>query len=305
MTASLSNRSFSAGKFMFALDGTPCGYVNSFEGGNMAAEVSEQKQGALGFQKKTVTTRKWSPIKVRTGIGMSRGLFNWMDQAFVPNFLYKNGSLTVCNANYEAQRRVDLMNMLITKVTFPALDGAGKDLGYFDVEMTPEMCRWAKEGGQKMMGEAAAKQKAWQVKHFALEFPGLPTRNVSKVSSISWEAKVIHDTNGGDLEHTVLPTYTTISDFNFDLSMIDMEPWAQKAHAWFIDGKCLEEDEMTAAIILQDPARKEIGRITLFNVGLKAFDANPKLEGDSGQAARFKVTCYAERCKLELKYNDA
>lgn len=299
-------RSFTNGKLVFGVDGTPCGYLQSFEGGNMVAELQTHKLGGASFQKKHVTTRKWTPVKARTGIGMSRGMYQWMQQSFDLSVAYKSGFITVCDFNYKAQRRMDILGMLLTKVTLPTLDGSSPNTGYFDLEMEPEQCRWLKEGGQDVRGEIGAKQKAWHTANFRIEVGNLPCKNVAKVEGISWQCQIKADEIGDAIEYTKHPVSTTITDFTLSCSMVDLEPWAQKAKSWFIDGRCLESDEMTVAITLLAPDRvEELGTITLLNCGFKEFEAQPKMEAEGGEIARFKVKMYAEQCKFMPLYTDA
>jgi hypothetical protein len=298
-------RTYTAGKFMLELDGTPCGFLQSFEGGTMVAEMATHKDGANHYEKKHITSTKWSPVKFRVGAGMGRGVFEWMRQSFSLGYMPKNGAITVCDFNYKAQRRIDLFGMLITKVTFPALDGASKDSMYFDIEVTPESCRWVKEGGQDVKGNAGVKQKAWQAKNFKFELAGLPTGKVSKVEGLSFECKTKMDEIGGVREHSVHPVATTVSDITVYASMSDVDPWAAKAEDWFIRGNCLEQHEMTGAVTLLGPDGKENGRIELMNVGFKEFEAQPKLEAQSESVARFKVKLYVEQVNLVMTNVDA
>ncbi|MEZ4368331.1 MAG: phage tail protein [Kofleriaceae bacterium] len=298
--------SFSAGKFLMDLDGMRCGFLQSFEGGNMVAELASHKMGPSNFEKKHVTTTKWGAVKFKAGIGMSKAVYEWMQAAFDMGVLYKNGAITVADFNYKAQRRMDMMNMLMTKVTMPAFDGDSKESAYFDIEVMPEQIRWMKESGGDLRGDIGPKQKAFQCANFRFELGGLPCGRVNKIEGLAWECKTTTDAVGEKREHTIHPTSTSVSDFTLHISMADLEPWAAKAKSWFIDGNCLEGDEMSGAVVMLGPDMKtELGRIDLMNVGMKEFIGNPKLEAQSDKVARFQVKCYAERVKLSLSGTDA
>ena len=304
--ASLTERSFTAGKFAFELDGTRVGFLQNVSGGSMTAELATHKMGPHNSEKKNVTTIKWTPVKIRTGIGMSRGLYQWIQAAFDMGVLYKNGAVTVADFNYKAQRRMDIMNMLMTKVTMPTLDGESKETGYFDIEMQPEQCRWIKEGGQDVRGLIGPKQKGWHCANWRLEIGGLPTKRVAKVEGLAWECKTTFDWIGDSRENTAHPVATTVTDWTIHVSMADIEPWQAKAKQWFVDGHCLEGDEMTAALTLMSPNfATEFGRIEMLNVGLKEFDAHAKLEAQGQQVARFTVKLYTEQMRFQLMEADA
>jgi phage tail-like protein len=302
----LNDRSYTSGKFAFELDGHRCGFLQNVEGGQMIAELATHKMGPNNYEKKNVTTVKWGDVKMRTGIGMSKGLYQWIQAAFDMGVLYKNGAITVANFNYKAERRMDLLNMLMTKVQMPTLDGASKDTGYFDITCAIEQIRWLKEGGQDVRGEVGPKQKAWHCSNWRYEMAGLPAKRIAKVEGLAWECKTTMDSIGDARENTIHPTATTVTDFTLHISMRDLEAWAAKAKDWFVDGNCLEPNEMTAAISLLAPdMNKELGRIELMNVGLKEFNAHGKLEAQTENVARFQVKCYAEQIKFYLTDVDA
>jgi len=302
----LADRTYTAGKFAFELDGHRCGFLQSFEGGDMTAELATHKMGPSNYEKKNVTTVKWTPLKLRTGIGMSKGLYQWIQAAFDMGVMYKNGACTIADFNYKAQRRMDITNMLMTKVTMPTLDGASKETGYFDIEAVPEMCRWLKEGGQDVRGEIGPKQKGWHCANWRFEIGGLPTKRVAKIEGLAWECKTAMDSIGDSRENTIHPVATTVTDWTIHISLADLEAWQAKAKQWFVDGKCLEGDEMTAAITLMDPSfQKELGRIELMNVGLKEFKAHGKLEAQTENVARFQVKLYTEQMKFILNETDS
>jgi phage tail-like protein len=305
---SLNGRSYTAGKFLFELDGHRCGYLQSFDGGDLQGEIAEHRSGTSNSNKKHMTTFKYTPIKMRTGIGMSKGMYLWIQAAFDLGVLYKNGAVTVANFDYKSQRRMDIINMLMTKVTLPTLDGSSKESGYFDLEFVPESCRWLKESGADVRGEIGAKQKGWHCANWRLELSGLETacKRVAKIEGISWECKTTRDDIGDSREQTIHPVATTVSDWTIHMSMADIEPFAQKAKQWFIDGKCLEGDEMTASITLLGPDMStEFGRIEFLNVGIKEFKANPKMEGQNEAVARGSMKLYAEQVRFHLLQTDA
>jgi hypothetical protein len=303
----LTNRSYTAGKFAFELDGRRCGFLQSFEGGEMGAELAVHKMGPANFEKKNATTIKWTPIKMKTGIGMSKSVYQWLQGAFEMDVGYKDGAVTVADFNYKAQRRVDIFGMLMTKVTMPTLDGQSKETAYFDIEAVPETCRWSKESGADLRGEIGPSQKGWQCANWRLDTGGaLPAKRVGKIEGIAWECKTAMDSCGDGRENTIHPVCTTVTDWTAHISMADLEPWQAKAKQWFVDGHCLEGNEMGFAISMMDPTfSKELGRIELMNVGFKEFKAMGKLEAQTENVARFQVKFYTEQMKFILNETDA
>lgn len=298
MTASINGRTYTAGKFLWEVDGIRVGFLQSFEGGDMQAELATHKMGANAYEKKNITNVKWSEIKIRTGAGMSKHFWEWMQAALDLGVLYKNGACTVMDFNYKAQRRMDIMNMLMTKVTFPTWDGSSKEAAYIDFAFMPEMVRWMKESGAAQQGQLGPKTKAWHCANFRFEMAGLPCKRVGKIEGLTWECKTAMDMIGDARENTIHPVATTVTDFTLHISMADLEPWAQEADSWFRLGQCLEANEKSATITMLGPDMSTaLGTVEMYNVGFKEFKSQPKLEGQKEEVARFQVKCYVERMR--------
>ena len=306
MSANINGRTYTAGKFLFEMDGTRVGFIQSCEGGHATAELATHNMGPNNYQKKNVTTIKYAPVKIRTGAGMSKGFWEWMRAALDLGVLYKNGAVTVADFNYKAQRRMDCMNMLMSKVTFPTWDGGSKETAYIDFEFSCEMIRWMKESGADVRGQVGPKQKTWHCSNFRYEMAGLPCKRVAKIEGLTWECKTAMDMIGDARENTIHPVATTITDFTLHISMADLDPWAAKADQWFRLGQCTEGDEMSSTITMLAPDMSTVvGTVELFNVGFKEFQAQPKLEAQTENVARFQVKCYAERSVFHPGNTDA
>jgi hypothetical protein len=125
---------------------------------------------------------------------------------------------------------------------------------------------------------------------------GLPCKRVAKIEGLTWECKTAMDMIGDARENTIHPVATTVTDFTLHISMADLDPWAAKADQWFRLGQCLEGDEMSATItMLQPDMATPVGTVEMYNVGFKEFQAQPKLEAQTENVARFQVKCYVER----------
>jgi hypothetical protein len=286
--------------------------VQSFEGGNMVAELASHKAGARPTSRRSTSPpRKWGPVKVKTGAGMSKGLYEWMQSAFDMGVLYKNGAITVVRLQLQGPApHGHALNMLMTKVTMPTLDafGVARSRRTSTSRCMPEQIRWIKEGGTDVRRRPSARSRRRGTPPTSASSIGRPAvrPRVAKIEGLSWECKVTHDMVGEHRENTIHPTATTISDFTLTISQADLEAWAQKAKSWFVDGNCLEGDEMTGMITLLGPdMKKELATIELLNVGFKEFEANPKLEAQTESVARFKVKCYAEQVKFTPTYVNA
>lgn len=297
-----NERSHTAGRFVLDIGGHQVGYLKKFSGLEMEADIVPNDLGPDNVQKKHVANVKWTPGKATVGIAMGKGLYDWIKLSFDKSSEQRSGSFVAADFNYKATSRLEFQQALITSVTVPKLDGASKEAAYFDVEFDAESVRWHKGGGEDIRAAIGAKQKAWLCSMFRVEIGGLPCDRVATVDSFTWKCSVAPDQVGIFREPTKHPAKVTVPDIKLGISMADYQPWADAAKKWFVDGHHLEGDEMTGRIVFLDPSlKKEIGEITLLNVGFKKFSKDA-FEANSEKIARFSVELYVE--KMEFKINE-
>jgi hypothetical protein len=298
-------RSHTAGRFSLDVDGYNVGFLKKFSGMAMEADIVANDLGPDNVQKKHVSNIKWTPGKATVGIGMGKGMYDWIQAAFDKGYLTKNGAFTSADFNYKAMSRLDFMNALITSVTVPKLDGASKDAAYFDIEFEAEQVRWSKGGGEDIRGKIGPKQKAWLCSNFRIEIGALPCSRVATVDSFTWKCSVSADQIGIFREPTKHPAKVTVPDIKLSISHADHDAWAQAAKKWFVDGHHLEADEMTGRIVFLDPnMTDELGEVELQNVGFKKF-SDEDAEANSEKIKRFSVELYVEKMKFKLNQYDA
>jgi len=259
------------------------------------------------MQAKHVANIKWTPGKCSVGLGMGKGLYEWIKQSFDKAYVPKNGTLTVANFDFNAESQMTFQSALITSVAFPKLSGDSKDGLYIDVEFQPEQVRWAKGDGKKINGKYGVKQKAHLASNFVFEMGSLPCSRVASVDAFTWKCAVSPDQVGVTREPTYHPAKVTTPDIKISLSMADYEPWASAAKAWFVDGHHLANNEMQGSITLLGPAMdpgKPVGKIDLINCGFKKF-SKQAFESNKEGIARFDVEFYVEGLKFTLNEYDS
>jgi hypothetical protein len=303
----MSTRTYTAGRFVLDIDGYNVGFLKKFEGLNMEADVVANDLGPDNIQKKHVAGIKWTSGKATVGMGMGKGMYEWIKAAFDKGYVTKNGTLTSADFDYKAQSQLTFFNALITGVTVPKLDatpGTGS-AAYFDVEFEAEQVRWAKGGGEVIKGKVGPKQKAWLSNNFRLTMGSLPCNRVSTIDSFTWKCAVAPDHIGTFREPTKHPAKVTTPDLKFSISKADHQAWADAARKWFVDGNHLEGDEMNGQIEFLGPDMKTVlGSIELIGCGFKKFSADAH-EANSEKIARFNVEMYVEGMKFNLTEVDA
>jgi len=281
------------------------GFLKKFSGLAMEADVVSNDLGPANVQKKHVSNIKWTPGKATVGIGMGKGMYDWIQAAFDRNYITKDGAFTSADFNYKAMSRLEFQRALVTSVTIPKLDGSSKDAAYFDVEFEAEQVRWFKSTGEDIKGKIGAKQKAWLCSNFRVEIGSLPCSRVATVDSFTWKCSVTSDQVGIFREPTKHPAKVTVPEIKLTISHADHDAWAQAAKKWFVDGHHLEGDEMTGRIVFLDPnMTDELGEVELQNVGFKKF-SDEDSEANSEKIKRFSVELYVEQMKFKINQYDA
>jgi hypothetical protein len=305
MADSGKGRSYTPGNFVLDVEGYSVAFLKKFSGLSMQGDVVNNDLGPDNVQKKHIANIKWTSGKASIGIGMGKGMYDWIRMSFDKAYMPKNGSFTAADFDYKAQARIDFESALITSVTVPALDGSSKDAAYFDVEFEPEKVRWSKGGGEDIRSKLGPKQKAWLCSNFRFELGGLPTQRVAKIDSFTWKCSVTPDQIGIHREPTKHPAKVTVPDIKVSISYADHQAWADWAKKWFVDGHHLEGDELNGRIVFLGPdMTKELGEITLENVGLKSF-SDDDMEANSEKIKRFTAELYVEKMKFSIKEYDA
>ena len=298
-------RTYTGGRFALDIDGFNVGFLKKFSGLAMEADIVSNDLGPDNVQKKHVANVKWTPGKATIGIGMGKGMYDWIKAAFDKGYITKNGTFTSADFNYKAQSRMDFQGALITAVTVPKLDGASKDAAYFDIEWEAEQVRWAKGGGEDIRGKIGPKQKQWLCSNFRVEIGGLPCNRVATVDSFTWKCAVATDMVGIFVENTKHPAKVTVPDVKLSISYADHQAWADAAKKWFIDGARTEADEMTGRITFLGPnMQTELGHVELQNVGFKKF-SDEDAEANTEKIKRFNVELYVEKMTFFLNEYDA
>lgn len=299
------DRSYTGGNFALDIDGFNVGYLKKCSGMGMVADIAENKGGPHNIVKKHVANIKWEPGKAEVGIGMGKGMYDWIKASFDMAYIAKNGTLTAANFDHKAQTTLTFMNAIIMSVTCPKLSGDDKNGAYFTVEWQCEQVRHAKAGGEDIRGKVGPKQKAWLCSNFRFELGNLPCNRVASIDSWTWKCSVAPDQLGIFREPTYHPACVTCPDLKLSISYADHAAWADAAKKWFVDGHHLESDEMTGRIVFLGPNMKdELGEIGLENVGFKSFK-DDDLEAGSDKIKRFTVELYVEKMKFSIKEYDA
>ena len=286
-----------AGHYALDIGGTPVEALKSISGLDMLADIVANDLGPGLVQKKHVANIAWTPAHASVGMGMGKGMYEWLKASFDKGATHADGTLATADFNFKQRSLLSFYQALLTSITVPRLDASSKEAGAFDIEFAPAQVRVAKGDGSDIRPPIGAKQQPWLCSNFRFELGKLPCARVASIESFTWSCTP--SAAAGVFPPESAATIT-VPDLRLSISAADYDAWADAARAWFIDGNHLEGDEMSGMITLLTPdLQTPLGTITLGNVGFKRFSQLPPASG-SDPVYRFTVDLYVERMALSL-----
>lgn len=279
------------------IDGLPVESLRTISGLDLQADIAGGLPGPGLAPKKHVADVSWTSGRASIGMGMGQAMYEWMKGAFAQGARRADGTLATADVNFRQRSQITFEDALLTAVTVPRLDAASKEPGAFDIEFAPARVRWAKGDGSDIRHAHGSKQQPWVCSNFRFSLGTLPCARVAGIESFTWRCAATPGAGPGTPGQAVA---VTVPDLRISISLADYDAWAQAAHAWFVEGRHLEADEMDGVITLLTPdLQTPLGEIVLGNVGFKRFSQLPAADG-SDALYRFTVDLYVERMSLRL-----
>lgn len=292
-------------RFALEVGGIDVGALRTFSGLDLQADiVSEAPVG--GLAKKHVANFAWTSGRATVGVGMGKGMVDWIRQSFDTGSDARSGSVKVADASGRlVKSTLSFTDARITEVTVPRLDASSKDAAYFDIAFDAERVSWSTGGGGSLVQKPGAVRKSASCSNFRIEIGRLPCARVAAIESFSWQCALATDPIGIEHEPVKHPAKVTVPDLKLSISAADHAAWSDAARAWFVDGRRLEADEMTGRLVLlAADLKEELVAINLSGVGFKAFSHAP-MASSSDQVERFTVTLYVEKMQFKVPALDA
>jgi T4-like virus tail tube protein gp19 len=293
-----SDRSYSAGRTLLELDRQNAGFVKSFEGGAVAAEVVEEPAGATPFIKKHLGQPRYEDIILSLPFSMSSPVYEWIADSWEMTNQRKDGSLTACNYKLQATSKLGFFDALITETTIPACDAASKEAAYLRLKITPESLSFSKASGN-VGGISKFEYKGWIPSAFKLTIEGVDCSKVSKIDSFTVKQTVLFDEFGEEREITKTPAQVEFPNLRVTLSESGAQSWLDWHEDFVIKGNNDDTKEKNGRLSFLTPTLKdELAAIKLFNLGIFRI-APEKSEATKDQLKRVTADLYCERMELE------
>ncbi len=244
---------------MFNLQGVPCGFVRSAEGGDAVGDVVEEGPKSGAFTKKHIGQVKYEPVELSFGFGMTRDIYEWIEASWKQNYARKDGSVVVTDPSFQAVSAREFYHALITEVTIPDLDASSKDAAHLTLKFAPEYTRDVKASG-KVNAPKTPAQKQFAASNFQFELDELPGARVSKIESFTVKQPVVTDDVGSVRDAPQEPGRIDFPNLRVTISELDAGPWGDWAQDFLVKGNNDDSHEKRGAIVFLSPNRKtELG----------------------------------------------
>ena len=285
-----------AGRFLLELDGQPCGFLRSVEGGTVKGEVVAEPPGTEHYLKKHLADVVTEPIVLAFDLSLAPAVYAWIAEAWAGKQSPRSGRIAFMDATLQVQKELEFQHALISSVTFPPLDGASRDPAYFTVVIRPETAKFQKASG-KSKGAAASKSKQWLASNFRVEIDGLDAKTMSKVDAFTVTTEAGDEVGPHREASSAAPI--DFPSLRFTIAEAGAATWQAWHQDFVINGNCSDADEKAGALVLLDPALKDLGRVVLGGLGIVRL-APEKAEAGREAVARVVAELYCERMELAL-----
>lgn len=294
-------RTFASSNFFLNLDGKPCGFLKSVEGGTASAEVVQEKVGPDRFSKKHLAGIKYEPLVLEIDLSMAKSIYDWISDSWARKYARHDGSILIGDANFKVQSEMDFFDALISETTIPAMDASSKDAARMTVKIAPEYTRF-KKGSGKISGKfPKSVQKRWLPSNFRLEIDGLDCTKVSKIEAFTVKQNISTDPVGEERDYNKEPTSIEFPNLTITLPESKAQTWLDWHEDFVIKGNNGDDKEKNGTLIfLATDLKKELARVNFSHLGI--FRLTPdKYEAGSENIRRVKAELYCEEMRFDYK----
>jgi hypothetical protein len=291
---------YALNRFVLRLDGFDLA-VRDVDGGHIKGEVARVDTGPGLVSRKQIVGFTIEPFTVGVGLSMGTPMLDWLQGTLGSKSVRKDGSIVTVDASLKAQQYRHFTGALIEEVTFPALDGANKEAGFFTVKFRPERIRYEKGDGAVIAQTATPLQKAWIASNFRFELGGLPCNRVSRIESFTIKQTVSEQRIGTTRDPLREPRRIEYPNLTVTLSAVDVDPWQTWLEDFVVKGNSGQDRELTGRIEFLDASlTKVLATVELLQVGIVSLRPDTKAASTESMA-RYVVEMYVESIKLTIK----
>ena len=292
--SSLLKKAYSPGRFELIIDSHPTsGYVKSAEGGLVKANLIEEPMGPDNLKVKHLSTAEIEPISMELGVAAAAEVIKWISDSWKKKPSRRSGAILYADFNGAAQLEQEFHDAIITEVTFPTLEGGGKDGMYLKVKLQPENVKVRQAAVLPVQGIMDFTQKMVSTCAFRLEIDGLETSHVSKVEGITFKQGFKAVMNGRHRLPQIEPTKIEFSDFSIHMPVANAAAMLRWYERSVIEGWRDDKSQRTGSLqFLTADRRLPLFRITFDQLGVKNASLTKAESGnDSIKRVKFDMFC--------------
>ncbi len=263
-----ATRSFADDKFVLNLDGIDCGFLKSFEGGDVSAEVIEDELGGGFFVKKHLGQLQFEDVLVRMGASMEGQVYDWIASAWRGEAMRKDVAVLTVDQSMRVNSISSYFNAYIAETTIPTMDASSKDAFYLTLKLKPEYSRTQKVSNGAKSKTPVKKGMPLLLSNFKLNIDGLDGTGVTKIESFTVNQPVVSDAVGKFRNVIAQPGRIDFPNLKITLVERRATSWVDWHSDFVIKGNNGEGQEKKGSLVFLSPTMRELFRIDLLNLGI-------------------------------------
>lgn len=307
---------FSTGHFKVVIDHKPItAYIKSVEGGLINAQSVEEPIGQYNLRGRHLGTREIEPIQIEFGMSGAKWALDLVDKFISDRKHHRlSGEIYHADANMVSQYMFTFSNAVITELTLPKLDAAGKDTPMCRVKLQPQDVTFKLGDHSKLSQDGLGRQKAWHSSNFRMTLDNigeLPFCTSVESMTIKLNHKPMQ--LGDHFRPDVLPTKVELPKLSISQPLLRSKPlidWYQDAVANQLSPGTADAAEAgtekgksgyetSGAIEFLDPTLKDVlYTVELDGVGMEKFSI-AKSEANAAGTKMAKFDFYVTAMKVK------
>lgn len=289
-------RSYVNGYFQLDMDGFNCGIIQKFSGGESEGEVATLPMAHDYFVKKQIGNLKYSDFEVQVGLSMAEPLQDWIESSLNMQFKRKSGELKAADFQRQTRHIREFKDALLTKIVFPAGDGAAKEAAFATLGFSPWRVDNRPGDGSTVSNPVDVRQKEWHPSDFNFTVDGLDRAcsKISKFEAIEIKQSVVTDFIGREREYFREPGKIDFPNIKITMSEDSSHAFFDWYRDFVVAGRNTDADHKTGSVSYLNRTReKELLTLDLYGLGIYKISAAPRNHKED-KIASVTVEMYCE-----------
>lgn len=273
------------------LGGVFAGWVDSYQGGELVADIESQAADPTGVHKKHVGNVAINDIVLTAGNWMSSAFYQWIQDTLSRRVPRRDGAILTFDTQLRPIGRLEFLEATLREVAFPALDAASRDAAHFTVRIAPMRARTV-IGGGKVPSLSSAGRLPWRASNYRMALDGVDTTNVSAIDGLAFGQTLTTDFRG----------QVVGVDFQ-ESDLLITQPGAGTLGPWIDDflvqGNRLDANERSGSLTLLAPNLTD----ALFTLGFDHLGIVGRVPSDPAAQTGAPITTRVQLYMEDMQFN--